>query len=80
MSGIGRVFQAATLTRFEGGESAGAGDVVAGVTWPITDVHGFADPKFDRLCQLLSGTLDTGDDLGASVSVTLEGETVVDIW
>ena len=46
----------------------------------MAEVHGFADPRFDRLCELLSGTLDSGDDLGASVSVTLEGETVVDIW
>jgi len=46
----------------------------------MAEVHGFADPRFDQLCELLSGTLDSGDDLGASVSVTLEGETVVDIW
>ena len=46
----------------------------------MADIHGFADPGFDRLCELLSETLDSGEDLGASVSVTLEGETVVDIW
>ena len=46
----------------------------------MVDIHGFADPGFDRLCELLSETLDSGEDLGASVSVTLEGETVVDIW
>ena len=46
----------------------------------MADVQGFADPRFDRLRELLSGTLDSGDDLGASVSVTLGGEPVVDIW
>ena len=46
----------------------------------VAGVQGFADPRFDRLCELLSTTLDSGEDLGASVSVTLEGETVVDIW
>ena len=29
---------------------------------------------------MLSETLDSGKDVGASVSVTVEGETVVDIW
>ena len=46
----------------------------------MADIQGFADPRFDKLCELLSATLDSGEDLGASVSVTLEGETVVDIW
>jgi CubicO group peptidase (beta-lactamase class C family) len=46
----------------------------------MADVQGLADPRFERLCELLSATLDSGEDLGASVSVTLEGETVVDIW
>lgn len=46
----------------------------------MANVHGFADPKFDKLAELLSTTLDSGDDLGASVSVTVEGETVVDLW
>lgn len=32
------------------------------------------------MSDLLSGSLDAGDDVGASVSVTIEGETVVDIW
>ena len=46
----------------------------------MADIQGFSDPKFDQLGELLSGTLDSGDDLGASVSVTIDGETVVDIW
>lgn len=46
----------------------------------MAEVHGTSDPRFDRLKELLSSTLDSGDDVGASVSVTIDGETVVDIW
>ena len=47
----------------------------------MADVKGtVADPRFNRMSELLSATLDSGDDVGASVSVTLAGKTVVDIW
>lgn len=46
----------------------------------IAEIHGTADPKFAQLSDLLSSTLDSGQDVGASVAVTVEGETVVDIW
>lgn len=39
-----------------------------------------ADDRFSKLGDLLSASLDAGTDVGASVSVTLEGQTVVDIW
>jgi len=38
------------------------------------------DDRFTKMGELLSSTLDSGEDVGASVSVTLGGETVVDIW
>ena len=46
----------------------------------MADVHGSNDPRFDPLREILSGSLDSGADLGACVSVTIDGETVVDIW
>lgn len=46
----------------------------------MVDIHGSAEPRFDRLSQLLSDSIDSGHDVGASVSVTIEGETVVDLW
>jgi CubicO group peptidase (beta-lactamase class C family) len=46
----------------------------------MATIEGLSDPRFDRLGDLLSASIDSGDDLGASVSVTIEGETVVDIW
>ena len=46
----------------------------------MAEVHGSAEPRFDRLSELLSESIDSGHDVGASVSVTVEGETVVDLW
>ena len=46
----------------------------------MADIHGTSDAKFGRLGELLAASIDSGADLGASVSVTIEGETVVDIW
>lgn len=46
----------------------------------MADIHGASEDRFEVLGDLLSGSIDAGDDLGASVSVTVEGETVVDIW
>lgn len=46
----------------------------------MAEIHGTADPAYARLSELLSATIDSGEDVGASVSVTVEGETVVDIW
>ncbi|MDH3680854.1 MAG: beta-lactamase family protein [Acidimicrobiia bacterium] len=46
----------------------------------MADIQGSADPRFDQLHDVLSASIDRGDDVGASVSVTIEGETVVDLW
>ncbi len=46
----------------------------------MADIHGSSDSKFEKLSEILSNSIDSGDDLGASVSVTIEGETVVDLW
>ena len=46
----------------------------------MADIQGTTDAKLERLGELLSATIDSGDDLGASVSVTIEGQTVVDLW
>ena len=47
----------------------------------MADIKGnIDDVRFEKMGLLLSDTLDSGDDVGASVSVTIEGETVVDVW
>lgn len=47
----------------------------------MADIKGtITDARFEKLGLLLSDTLDSGEDVGASVCVTVDGETVVDIW
>ena len=46
----------------------------------MAEIHGSVDPRFDRMGELLSASIDAGDDVGASVAVTVEGESVVDLW
>ncbi len=46
----------------------------------MAEIHGTSAPEYSKLGELLSGSIDDGKDVGASVSVTVEGETVVDIW
>ena len=46
----------------------------------MAEIEGFCNAPFEKLVDVLSGTLDSGGDLGASVAVTVEGETVADFW
>lgn len=46
----------------------------------MAEIHGTADSGYSKLGDLLSASIDEGTDVGASVSVTVNGETVVDIW
>ncbi|MGH9114208.1 MAG: serine hydrolase domain-containing protein, partial [Acidimicrobiales bacterium] len=43
-------------------------------------VQGTCDERFEGVRSVLAANLDRGVDVGASVAVNLEGETVVDIW
>ncbi len=46
----------------------------------MSEVHGFCDARFSHMREILAANLDSEEDLGASVAVTLNGETVVDMW
>jgi len=46
----------------------------------MAEISGFCNEPFGILSEVLSGAVDSGDDLGASVAVTVEGSPVVDIW
>ncbi|OAI40165.1 serine hydrolase [bacterium SCGC AG-212-C10] len=46
----------------------------------MADIQGTCDPRFSKMRDLLSATIDSGDDLGASSAVTVDGELVVDLW
>ncbi len=43
-------------------------------------VEGHCTQKFEELRDVLGASLASGEDLGASVAVILEGETVADLW
>jgi CubicO group peptidase (beta-lactamase class C family) len=45
----------------------------------MADVHGTCDERFSRVREVFAQRLD-GDELGASIAVDLDGETVVDLW
>lgn len=45
-----------------------------------TDVHGTCDDRFSAVRDILAANLEQGEDVGASVAVTVDGELVVDIW
>ena len=43
-------------------------------------VHGFCDERFAAVRDVFVNNLASGLDVGASFAVTVEGETVVDLW
>ena len=45
----------------------------------VAEVHGSCDDRFSGVREALARNLD-GEELGASIAVDLDGETVVDIW
>ena len=47
---------------------------------PDSTVHGFAADRFHSVRDAFEENLAGGADVGASCCVTLEGETVVDLW
>ena len=46
----------------------------------MATVHGTYDDRFEPLIRELSAQLDSGEELGASIAVAVDGELVVDVW
>jgi CubicO group peptidase (beta-lactamase class C family) len=46
----------------------------------MAEIHGSVEPGFEGVRDTLASNLDSGEDVGASVSVIVDGQTVVDIW
>jgi CubicO group peptidase (beta-lactamase class C family) len=46
----------------------------------MADIYGTWDSRFDGVAETLRKSLAAGTDVGASVTVMLDGEPVVDIW
>ncbi|MEU1502234.1 serine hydrolase domain-containing protein [Streptomyces sp. NPDC005732] len=47
---------------------------------PVPDVHGHCDARFSAVRAAFEENFRERGELGAAVSVTLDGETVVDLW
>jgi CubicO group peptidase (beta-lactamase class C family) len=45
-----------------------------------TPLGGTCTARFDRLRELFAAKLESGEDLGASLAVNIDGEMVVDLW
>jgi CubicO group peptidase (beta-lactamase class C family) len=43
-------------------------------------IHGECDPRFSRVREIFEANIAEGTDLGAAVSFTVDGESVVDLW
>lgn len=46
----------------------------------MTPIHGHCDARFSVVRDIFERNLTYGDDVGASVSLIVDGETVVDLW
>ncbi len=46
----------------------------------MAEVHGTCDERFSAVADVLSASLERGDDVGASIAVFVDGEPVVDLW
>ena len=46
----------------------------------MAEINGFCDAQFSELRDILNANVDSGADVGASVAVMIEGESVVDLW
>jgi CubicO group peptidase (beta-lactamase class C family) len=43
-------------------------------------VHGHCDPRFDQVGAALADNIDAGEEVGACITIDVDGENVVDIW
>lgn len=46
----------------------------------MADAKGYSDPRFQSVRELFDQHLSSGNELGASLCVNLDGTTVVDLW
>ncbi|KAJ2893055.1 beta-lactamase/transpeptidase-like protein [Zalerion maritima] len=46
----------------------------------MAQVQGYCDGRFSKVRELMRGFIESGEEVGASLCVNLQGEDVVDIW
>jgi CubicO group peptidase (beta-lactamase class C family) len=67
--------------RVKGGTRVGRTNAEAlGGTLQVTEIHGECDARFEAVRTAFAANFDQGQEVGASVAVTLHGEPIVDLW
>jgi CubicO group peptidase (beta-lactamase class C family) len=46
----------------------------------VANIEGVCDQRFSGLKEALARNLDSGEDVGAAIALTIDGESVVDMW
>lgn len=46
----------------------------------MAEAHGYCDPKFEKVRELLFQNVSSGAELGASICINIKGKTVLDLW
>lgn len=46
----------------------------------MNNIHGHCDPRFEQVQQAFENNFTANEELGASVCISYQGETVVDLW
>lgn len=46
----------------------------------MATLHGHCDERFTKLRSAFEASFDSGEDVGAAVAITIDGEPVVDLW
>jgi hypothetical protein len=46
----------------------------------MADIHGVCEERFEAVRGALARNLDSGDELGASLVLDIDGDLVIDMW
>ena len=46
----------------------------------MADIHGVCDDRFEAVRSALARNLDSGEELGASLVLDIDGDIVIDMW
>jgi CubicO group peptidase (beta-lactamase class C family) len=60
--------------------SASTGKMRPGERTTMAEIHGVCDERFEAVRSALARNLDSGEELGASFVIDLDGDLVVDMW
>ncbi len=46
----------------------------------MADIHGTCDERFEAVRSALARNLDSGEELGASIVLDIDGDIAIDLW